>query len=415
MIDVFLGNILDIKWIFEDLRCGKQQTFQNIQKKLSSRVFRFESGRFVDALSNQFFESISNEDRSLANYLLDSMIRFSKNLYEEWRRYQLTIFTQKIPDELTIHITPLLQTIFLSFTFIFEKISPLFGDEEIIKALDIYAYLNFSRLDNPTYQENLKTLLGKIRLTTSDPIQSKNEAVIETHFISLIPVYIFEPEFSQTLVIEDTVEMSRVYFLLSVLEKIIHLFSNLVIENQLPLLFSGLEHFHEPIRKYCHNIFEDLFLHKANNFTHIMPYYTKISLENYPSLTPIDCFQTTFDAMAKSIDIEFCGVILFCIGMVETAVLNSIKSNTPKMKLIQLFTKQITTVPLQILQIVLHKVQTLLHSSPRHIQEPICDFVFQLILNNFDYSRKNQLIHWYLQQLEQLNLIQQEQLARAAL
>lgn len=101
-------------------------------------------------------------------------------------------------------------------------------------------------------------------------------------------------------------------------------------------------------------------------------------------------------------------VLLLCLEMIEDNIWTSIKQGNARLKLIFMFAHQIVTVPLQLLDLFLAKLEMMLKETPRWVQERLCENIFSTIVNNFDYSRKNQLIQWYLKQLENLNLLQEQ-------
>lgn len=226
MIDVLLGDILGIKWIFDDLKCGKQKTLDQLSSKF--RRQDLESRQFVRALTNQYIDALQEpETIGFTKYLMESILNFCKELYSEWRVYQLTIISNKTQDNLLVQIKPCLETIFLSFTMLFHQIATYFQDYDIVIALNIYSYLDFCRIDFPIYQDNLKTLYDKLMLSGE---YEQGRPTPSEELVSLLPA---SPLIQPEIVIEDQVELSRLYFLLSVLKKTIHLVSDQAIETRL--------------------------------------------------------------------------------------------------------------------------------------------------------------------------------------
>jgi hypothetical protein len=158
-------------------------------------------------------------------------------------------------------------------------------------ALNTYSYLNFCRADYPTYEKISIILLDEL-IADAEKTENSQNLVYVLNVLPTFPFY--ESKTTKEVVVEDPIILSRVYFLLAVLEKIAPKLPEDVLRDKLiPLLFlylftlcsssftkfRGIECREKTINKYSHSIFAVIFSKPNPYQIKVIPTYVKISLE----------------------------------------------------------------------------------------------------------------------------------------
>jgi len=243
-------------------------------------------------------------------------------------------------------------------------------------------------------------------------------------------------------------------------------FSEEILKNHIvPLGFVFIEHPNKEVNSRAHSVFQGIFaqIQVWNIASEIVPYYLKRSLHNYPKLTDISSLASSMTTLITSISsnsplINFVlksifDVILernFTFSESEFISLSDTKSPTsnlvqksstpnseeskklsentsqqmetplnkeiPNNKTIVqkekrrapyltiLFLEMINYVPRQQLKFQLQLISDLVKKSAKNVQIMLCHLLFEIISKNFDYTRKEICIKWYLELCSNLRI-----------
>jgi len=344
---------------------------------------------------------------------LKLMEEFCKNLHNQWRIYSLVAQSEyNNADALTRSISILFQTTFFSIVHFFKSMHCLFEGPHLVIGFNIFSYLNFCRVDTPTYQEVTKQMLQIIH-DEEDP--EKVEPTVVSLF-DLLPTDLFTIETPPTKKggknverpVEDLVSLSRTTFLLSVLEKVIHRAPTPLLRDRvLPLLFVGFRSQTESINKYCHSLMKSLFSnydHVSMKISTVVPLYVRTCLEHHPGITPIHAFRETLVVIVQNLPETENALTLFVLKTMSDRIHYFIAKGTPKMNLAKAFFNLISVVHLQLLDPLLDMITVVMKTLPKGFWPALCEFLFNTISDNFDYTRKNKCLKWYLDLLSELKI-----------
>jgi len=179
----------------------------------------------------------------------------------------------------------------------------------------------------------------------------------------------------------------------------------------IPLIFLGIECKNERINKFSHSLFAGIFS-RTNAFQlEIIPQYLKVSLENYPSITPVESFQECLIAIGSNLTEADNGLVLYCLQQVHQKIMFYLSKpkGKPKMKLTLVLFSMIPVVNLQLLDNLLDMIYEILEKIPKSFQPVLCRSIYNTISDNFDYTRKNKLLKWYLEMLHHLDVLVDDQ------
>ncbi len=202
----------------------------------------------------------------------------------------------------------------------------------------------------------------------------------------------------------------------------------------LSLVLRLLAHPDIRLNKKSHEIFKSLFLgiivdgrrEMPTHVTRIVPYYLRLSLDHYGSVLPFEAFADSIHAIVSVLP-PTAPLLVFCfkaladkIHFLHTAKgqpiqpdargaqsfgFDSIPRSVPSSKhLIVLLFSFITTADLQVLDIVLMIVSSVIKASEHKVARSLCRQVYGIISTNYDYTRKDECIKWYLNLLHDLHL-----------
>jgi hypothetical protein len=171
----------------------------------------------------------------------------------------------------------------------------------------------------------------------------------------------------------------------------------------LPLLFIFIEHSNKNINRKSHGVFRRIFANPNLSVREeIAPYYLKLSLHHYPELTSVESLaENTTTVVTK-------------FPPTSPLIAHWLKSIAEKIKSIQLtksatyitiiLFQMVTIVNLYFLNFLLRLIEEIIHSSPKKFQLLLCKLLFKIISTNFDYTRKETCIKWYLHLVHDLGL-----------
>jgi len=223
--------------------------------------------------------------------------------------------------------------------------------------------------------------------------------------------------------IEDELEMSRLFFLLGVIEKLVIYFPLKHLKLRLlPLLYLGIQNSNMHLNKFSHNIYAALFESLitspsliSNSLKEtiliVIPSYIKLSLENYPSLTPMDAFQESMSAICRSLSgVENAATLsLSCLKQLDERIHFFLSKGSPRLSIVLCLFKQISNVSLDLMDDLLVMARNVVTAtSCRPVQQLFCKMLLDCIAENFDYSRKDRCLKWYLQLLSDLNMLEED-------
>jgi len=142
----------------------------------------------------------------------------------------------------------------------------------------------------------------------------------------------------------------------------------------------------------------------------LVPYYINVCLDHYASI-PFEPFADNIVAIVLALPPTSPLVVLTLKILAdrvqkmqsETASAPSSKAADPR-RLIRLLFSFMAIVDVQILDVVLVLIRNTIKSSPQGAWPQLTKYAQQIILNNFDYTRKDQCIKWYLGLLHDLQL-----------
>lgn len=155
----------------------------------------------------------------------------------------------------------------------------------------------------------------------------------------------------------------------------------------------------------------------------IIPYYLKISLERYGDVLPFDSFSECFEALVVTLPHAH-PLFIFCFEKLAEKILALEKQGqggsgavTPwsqeqpttlatrseqwgaggSSKNLALFLfSHLVSVDIQVLELLLDIIATVVQNLEGFKQRYTCEFLYGLIARNFDYTRKDQCLKWYL-------------------
>eukprot|EP01117_Protostelium_nocturnum_P009153 TRINITY_DN3277_c0_g2_i1.p2 TRINITY_DN3277_c0_g2~~TRINITY_DN3277_c0_g2_i1.p2 ORF type:complete len:634 (-),score=225.36 TRINITY_DN3277_c0_g2_i1:2390-4168(-) len=457
ILDVFFNDVIGSLYIFDELSCGFDGTIKRMEAHKSSKLFRQESASFGMSIGEIFKrESLENQDK-----ILKEMKGYSHQLFQQWRTTFLanserqTLLKSTTQEEkengrvakmqmeqLTFFILPLFQSNFLVYTMIFKAMSEGnegdFTSDQIVSILTCYANLNFCRVDFPAYEQLSKSLIDGL---IEEPEQKDRELFtneMAMRMFEILPRDLFSQHFKvDAKGVEDQIELSRIYFLLSVLEKTIPHFSQSQLEEKIvPFLFGGLECSHQVLNTFTHELFRQVFSIplSGRNRTNlepppiqslILPSYVTISLKNFPNITPLESFDRSIAAalqnhsksqtlrgVSHQVSQRLHKVSLHVVNQLYKVCKGFLKSD-PKRNaaFCSILTSQLNNVDFKQLTHLHEKIEELIYMNESDsvenyaVQLQLLRLCHESISQSYDYSRKNANLRWYLRQLEALRVV----------
>lgn len=99
------------------------------------------------------------------------------------------------------------------------------------------------------------------------------------------------------------------------------------------------------------------------------------------------------------------GIVVFCLQALEDRIRKDLELGRLHTPLAQTMVHLIPHVPLQLLDDLLETISKILYATPQHVKLELCRDVFNVIADNFDYSRKSKCLKWYLDVKADLGII----------
>eukprot|EP01114_Cavostelium_apophysatum_P012647 TRINITY_DN2882_c0_g1_i3.p1 TRINITY_DN2882_c0_g1~~TRINITY_DN2882_c0_g1_i3.p1 ORF type:complete len:1146 (-),score=289.77 TRINITY_DN2882_c0_g1_i3:74-3511(-) len=394
ILEVFLEDVIGFRWIFDELKCGFQETIRKLESHKRGRLFKQQTSVFIKAISTLFTSSSLEAQQQTLNRLED----YAKKLHHEWRTYRMVVSTTKEKskqedEQFTRSIIPLFQTIGLSFTLLFKNLINSLEGDQIVTTLNIFGYLNFLRVDFPAYQELMRALFFILA--------QEKDASASTKLLHLLPAELYNSNLPNSARQFDVIGLSRIYFLLAMTEKILLSVPEEAVEERIiPLIQMGICSANENINRNAHNLFRALSLNSERYFRFI-PIYLRLSLENFPKLTAASSLRESLIAIVKSLPEPQNGVTLYVLRMLNQKI--SSMQGKPRVELTLVLFSLAPHINLQLLDDLLDLSRNLLLSVPSQpLREEMCAYLLDTITNNYDYSRKTKCIKWYLQLHEEV-------------
>jgi hypothetical protein len=116
----------------------------------------------------------------------------------------------------------------------------------------------------------------------------------------------------------------------------------------------------------------------------------------------VDSFEECLSAICKNLPEKESPLILFCLRKVFDKIKKFVERGNPQLQLTVVLFHMIPSVPLQLLELLLNMIAEVLRSVPPSASKVLFKFLYDVIANNFDYSRKNKCLKWYLALLSEL-------------
>jgi len=129
-------------------------------------------------------------------------------------------------------------------------------------------------------------------------------------------------------------------------------------------------------------------------------------VQNYPEITPIETIQETTLAIMTKLPSTH-PLISFTINAMAEKIKSTRLSKNATLLMIVLF-RHIAHAPLTSLAELLKVVEGIVLSSPRKLQVLLVKLLFSIIANNYDYTRKQQCVTWYLELQRKAGVIHPE-------
>jgi len=126
----------------------------------------------------------------------------------------------------------------------------------------------------------------------------------------------------------------------------------------------------------------------------IIPYYIKKSLQNYPVITQPKSLSSSMSILVNQLD-PSSPFIPLCIENFVEKIKTTQEKKVPYLTII-LF-ELINHIHRYLLPYLLSKIEEFVLSAPTPLQNLFCRLLFQIISKNFDYTRKEFCIKWYLE------------------
>ena len=144
--------------------------------------------------------------------------------------------------------------------------------------------------------------------------------------------------------------------------------------------------------------------YSPSSFTEeILPYYWKISLENFPEKTRGDSLLLNLTILLGGALHPDSPLIPF---MLESLMekLTSLRLSKHAAELTRLVMGLIAIIPLSVLPHLLSLIQEYISNCPKRLQRFLCATLLESISKNLDYSRKELLSNWYMHLVDSLGL-----------
>ncbi len=131
--------------------------------------------------------------------------------------------------------------------------------------------------------------------------------------------------------------------------------------------------------------------------------YLKLSLEGCETITPIESFEESLAAVARFPD-SSSSLVLYCIKNLYEKIRSLQETGRSQTKLSAALIHLIPYVNLKILEFLMEYVEDIVCSVSKPLQTKLCETLFDTISKNYDYSRKNKCVTWYLKLLQVLKI-----------
>ncbi|PRP88781.1 hypothetical protein PROFUN_00249 [Planoprotostelium fungivorum] len=447
IMDVFFDHVIGCLYVFDDLRCGFQQTIESIERHKKSRIFRQEVTHFGSAISEMF----RKENAEGRGHILKRLNDYAKKLYEEWRVFYLVNGEQQLTSPgdskerrevsqnakvqlsaLTGALLPILQSTFITYTMILNQMMETreMKERQAVDVLVIYSHLNFCRVDFPAYTDVVKALLLLV-------IQH-DERVKKAELSMMIFHQIPRDNDGSRESVEDAVGLSRVYFLFSLLQRLIPSLSQQEMRDHLcPMLMEGIECPHPQLNVSAQELFGILFAlpfpeEYLDGTTQeipvqslILPSYLDTSLKYLPAMPQNEgLLRETIGVAMKNhstssrsrqtitrVYDSLHRVVRYTLHrLFQTAKLGMKKGTVESTQRCSLLVHQINHVDPSLLPELFGMIEEVLLMGEEKGKITMVRMCYDVITKSFDYSRKNTCITWYLELLEGLDLRKEEEM-----
>jgi len=153
----------------------------------------------------------------------------------------------------------------------------------------------------------------------------------------------------------------------------------------------------------AHRVFQSIISKPEPLRDEIIPLYLKQSLENYPKYTQLNSFALSAAAMVSKLPPDN-PLVVHCLQSIKEKIRSSPEQDSGVPYMVILFFELISYVHRNTLPLLLTFIEEFVKRSPKKMQELWCKLLFKVISKNYDYSRKDVCVKWYLQLCAELGL-----------
>jgi len=370
----------------------QQNALESINLHYQKEVY-LKVALFSETMSS-LWGSVGNIHRTCVLYSLNLL---SQNLYHSYSDY-LKIVPHSPQNEI-FEKTVIFgcHKLYISLLVFFSFISSNITDMHALQIINILSDLEFCSVKIEGRELELKTtLIDSLLLWLSSTKPNFIELIVD-HYDELRDENIISEE--SLIKTTDILTISKFSFLLHIfdliLEKMASKCSEEILETKVvPICFVFLDHSNKLLNSLAHSVFQRLFIVPITLRETIIPYYLKKTFDNYPSITIPMSIAASMSLLVSQLD-PSSPFIPLCIE----SFIEKIKSTPePKMPYLTIILFELVNhIHRYLLPYLLSKIEEFILSCPVTIQNLYARLLFQIISKNFDYTRKEFCIKWYLE------------------
>lgn len=397
VLDTLLGEVLASSWILASVRSQDRSLLSQIVERKSSALHK-QARNFVLALG-VLFPSLQPCEQQ---YILDRVHVFAEEFDQGWR----TVDVENAAEVVGKELLSFLQLIFICLCLFFIAVHTTLSSAQCVRALQTISLVQIGRVPVTLYDQIFQKLALKAATSKED-------------LKSLVELFSASAPKDGDLSTLSRHQLLAVRFFMAAMLPVMPLIpDDLLNEHLLPVMFKNVAHRDVKVSRAVHQMFKSLFLDPwgqqenamQSHVEKLVPYYINVCLDHYASI-PFEPFADNIVAIVLALPPTSPLVVLTLKILAdrvqkmqsETASAPSSKAADPR-RLIRLLFSFMAIVDVQILDVVLVLIRNTIKSSPQGAWPQLTKYAQQIILNNFDYTRKDQCIKWYLGLLHDLQL-----------
>eukprot|EP01125_Pyxidicula_operculata_P018999 TRINITY_DN6842_c2_g1_i1.p1 TRINITY_DN6842_c2_g1~~TRINITY_DN6842_c2_g1_i1.p1 ORF type:complete len:1293 (+),score=324.39 TRINITY_DN6842_c2_g1_i1:61-3939(+) len=328
--DIYMNHIFNLRHHIDDYLKNPLTSKVNKLSNMKNEVLFQNVSVFTRTMSNIYVSTTTTDGQR--SVFLKKIAIFVEELHESWYNFLVqTKLSSPLDDRFKKEIKYYLSSLFLSLVIFTNCILTYISGYEAFLILQIFSYIQFATVkikgeyDMDLHNKTIEVSVRKFSLIDKDYINKLfNLAGIHDRD-SISPALIpnnredstttSSPSSSSSSESEVVaLQLSRIEFLMQLLSILFDQNDKLInddsLQNQiLPLSFVLIENKTKDINMRAHALFQRLFSHpsmlSSSSSSHIneevLPLYLKKSLENYPSVTPIESLSKSIIVMLENL------------------------------------------------------------------------------------------------------------------